>query len=1142
MVEARQHGGGRASIQAGTSAWSQPASASAAAAKGIMRREAADAELHNLEAVHAVLGGRDALRDDLAPGEVLIEATDIQTLEAAEERLLKSPVTPQNLQSGFELFRYRSKAARQERAPPGRTSKKKAKKLTPLLVFVPVTCMCVALVYLLARSPNVGAPRGRGFTMYEGVHIRLMHLRRNAHSMNIQDLERSSKSSLADVRLRPPDASACGITAETVEELFEVVGENKMTPPERENPWLALLKQIFGGLFNALLWVCVACQAALAWFAEEEFFTPLILAAVVVGSSVLQWWTEQQANSMMDSLMKMQGAELVVTLRQSVGEVRLPTEKLLPGDVILIEAGQQVPADLRILDCSDGALVDNSAITGESVAEPRTSESSPASQPLLESRNMLFAGTAVVQGRLACLVTSTGDHTMLGQIAAKIRTARPRSSLEVQIEHFVHIIAIVAISVGFLSLAASYMSPHRRSRIEIFRNTATSVFAQVPEGLLPTVTVCLMIAAGQMKNRKVLVRKIDAIETLGCVNVLCSDKTGTLTTGEMYATDVVLFGSAELRQVVAAGLLAAGDAEAQRFAECGVLNSNATCQGGEFKGSPTEVAIFRLSQGALGGEAAAAALRTHEPQVYDIPFNGSTKWMLTIHSAERKGNRGYRVVVKGAPERVLDLCALEHGQRKELDATLNELLGTGKRVLSIAERFLVGLPADFAFQGSVPENVNFEMRELHLCGLVAIEDPPKAGVPQSVARVKEAGAITVMVTGDHPKTAESIAERIGILDPLQEGRPRSEYAVVTGAMLDKYVPEAESVSIQSVTVQRMTSTSSIGQTDHNEELFWRQCVKYTRVFARVSPMHKRMIIRAYQSYDQIVAMTGDGVNDAPALKEAEVGIAMGITGTEVAKEAADIVLLDDDLRSVVAGIEQGRLCSENLRKSIMYTLCSKIPQLLPSIAETCGAPAALSALQVLLIDIGTDIWTGIAYAWQPMESDLMSKTPRHPQKDRMVNGRVLVYSYIYMGFVQSAICWILFFNMPRIAELYNQAKPSHSYTSEEMLSAQKGSTMYYWALVCGQVGAGIATTTTRESLAWYGLPNHRLSLCIVMELLLGAAVIYWKPFQDVFKTQALPTDCVVRGVAAIVLILAIEEIRKMLVRSSSFSCLTRHWS
>merc|ERR1719265_962107 len=274
-----------------------------------------------------------------------------------------------------------------------------------------------------------------------------------------------------------------------------------MTPPEKYNIWFLLLKQIFGGLFNILLWICVGCELILALLMNgDDIVTPFVLSGVIIASGLLQWWTEMKAASMMDALQKMQVAQNVTVFRRKAGEgcceLSLPAEELLPGDVILLEAGQHVPADVRILDCTDGALVENSALTGESIAEPRCTSISPATQPLIESRNILFSGTSVVQGRILGLVFSTGDHTLLGQIAAKIKTSRTRSSLEIQIEHFVHIIAFVAISVGLFSLVANILSPRKRTMASILENAATAFFAQVPEGLLPTVTVCLMIHQG----------------------------------------------------------------------------------------------------------------------------------------------------------------------------------------------------------------------------------------------------------------------------------------------------------------------------------------------------------------------------------------------------------------------------------------------------------------------------------------------------------------------------------------------------------------------------------------------------------------------------------------------------------------------
>jgi calcium-translocating P-type ATPase len=919
-----------------------------------------------------------------------------------------------------------------------------------------------------------------------------------SHTIDIESAATVMDTSLDGIT----GVGAIGLLAAEAADRLSKFGANALTPPERENRFVMLLKQVFGGLFNIMLWCCVAAEIFIAWyFGGDDLVTPVVLSIVIVSSGVLQWWTELRAMMMMESLQAMSSSPKVSVYRDGA-TVYVDAAALVPGDIIALEAGDKIPADIRVVKMTDGAEVDNAALTGESVPEPRMITPDGPNSPMLEARSMAFLGTTLVKGRILACVIYTGDSTALGNIAQSINSARTRSSLEMQIEHFVHIIAGVAVAVGILSCVANILSPQKRSWGHILENSATAFFAQVPEGLLPTVTISLMIAANKMTKRRVLVRKIDAVETLGCISILCSDKTGTLTTGEMSLIDSLPLGDYSQEEFNLAS------PASRTLFECGMLN-NAT---NGVVGSPTEVAIVRglkKLHESTGETFDLEAFRKANPTVFEVPFNSENKWALTIHPIPNTDGCGYRVILKGAPERIYPFC---RGDSSEADDVCSGLMRQGRRVLAFASKDL-DLSPDFAFAGSSADNTNFDMTDLRFVGLVGLEDPPKEGIVSALNAIKRAGVRPVMVTGDHPTTAQAIAERIGI---ATEG---DENSCITGPVMSTMLPVGE-------TFNDDVDPKAIQD-------FWKEVTGHATIFARVSPSHKKIIVQAYQHYGKnITAMTGDGVNDAPALKQAEVGIAMGIRGTEVAKEAADIVLLDDELQSVVAGMEQGRLCSENLRKSILYTLCSKVPQVVPTFAELLGVPTALTVAQVLLIDIGTDIWTAIAFAWQPAESALMTVPPRNPRKEHMVTPRVLAYSYGYMGMLQMLLCFFVFFHaVPHMWTMFESYEFKHvnDHAAADQAQNYLGMTAYYWTLVLGQVAAAMATTTTRESLFTYGLPNMMLNLCIVAEIVFALVIMYWKPAQDTFKTSSLAFHQVCLGMLGFLVIFVLEEIRKKVV-------------
>jgi len=780
-----------------------------------------------------------------------------------------------------------------------------------------------------------------------------------------------------------------GLSTEEARRRLAEVGPNELAERPRPGFWHIVLDQ-----FNSfLVWILIG--AALISLVLGQMEEAAAILAIVVLNAVLGAVQERRAEEALAALRKMAAPEARV-LRDG-HRVTVPARELVPGDVVFLEAGNYVPADLRLVE-SVNLRIDEASLTGESVAVEKEADLVlPEEAVLGDRRNCAFMGTTVTYGRGVGVVTATGMQTQIGLIAEMIQAYEEEPTpLQRRLDQLgrwlgwatlaicglVFVVAVIRdTDMGLLlrAGAAAYFGRYTQLVIDLFLTAVSLAIAAVPEGLPAVVTICLALGMREMIRRHALIRRLPAVETLGSATAICSDKTGTLTQNEMTA---VLIYVANLRlDITGEGYEPVGSfnhygqpADPRQHPDVlalltgGLMCSDARLEkdGNDYRmvGDPTE--------GALVVAAAKAGLWREElearmPRVAEIPFDSHRKRMSTVHRLDGKrpiGTNGeyparYVVYVKGALDILLPRCQtiLEDGVHKPLTPArrqhienVNRDLGReALRVLAVAYRLLDDLPERLD-----PDEVE---NDLTLIGLVAMIDPARPEARPAVEKARRAGIRTIMVTGDYPDTARAIAEQIGLL------RPEGE--VITGAELN-------------------------GMSD--EDL--KERIDRVDVFARVSPQHKVRIVEALKARDHVVAMTGDGVNDAPALKRADIGVAMGLTGTDVTKEVADMVLIDDNYASIVAAIEQGRVIYSNIRKFVYYLLsCNMAEIMVIFLAALAGQPPPLTPIQLLWLNLLTDGAPALALGLEKGEPDIMEQPPRNPREPvinrPMVRGIVL---------------------------------------------------------------------------------------------------------------------------------------------------------
>ncbi len=874
--------------------------------------------------------------------------------------------------------------------------------------------------------------------------------------------------------------------------------------------------------------------------------------AVNLINGAFSFWQEYKAEKATEALRKLLPHN-VRLLRQGE-ESLISAEELVPGDVMLLSEGDRISADARLVEESE-LRVDQSTLTGESHPVRKTNDAVLRTDlARAEISNLVFAGTNVAAGTGKAIVFATGMATEFGKIAQLTQSVGDElSPLQKEMQYVTKVVTLIAVAMGVIFFAlALWMGV--LNLVEGFIFAMGMIVAFVPEGLLPTVTLALALGTQRMAKRHALIKRLSAVETLGCTSVICTDKTGTLTQNEMTVCDLWMGG--QRYSVSGVGYTPTGEVTLHNSASessgqtqlatpnsdlhwlltaaslCNnarLLPPNGQSAQWSILGDPTEAALLVAARKAgIDLDAAAQQL----PRLREIPFESRRKRMSTIHalrisnfeshngvdSAIRNPQSAIRnrvAFVKGAPKEVIALCqmiridgqavALNEELRQQLLDANDNYARNGLRVLAIAERNLdCGATSPIAQAGSnrrsgeASLNAETVERDLTFLGLAAMMDPPRPEVAAAVNICHAAGIRIVMITGDYGLTAETIARRIGIVR-------QPDVRIISGVELDTL------------------------DNDALNQAFQREVI-----FARVSPEHKLRVVSALQSLGEVVAVTGDGVNDAPALKKADIGVAMGIAGTDVAKESADMILTDDNFASIVNAVEEGRAVYANIKKFITYIFTSNTPEAVPFIAFVLSGariPLALNVMQILSIDLGTDIVPALALGAEPAEPGLMTRPPRN-LKEHVITRNLLLRAYPLLGSIQSLAAMTAFYFQYWTNGYWGQWLDLPGLDSPDGgWLYQSATAMALGAVVATQIGNLFAQRTDYISVFKFGLFNNRLVwVGIGSEVLLLLALVYFPPLQWVFGTAAFAPSNWLFLLAWTPALLIVDEVRKYWVR------------
>jgi Ca2+-transporting ATPase len=880
-------------------------------------------------------------------------------------------------------------------------------------------------------------------------------------------------------------SSPHGLSGDEAKKRLEKYGLNVLKEKKKKTPFMMFLDQ-----FRDFM-ILVLIAAAIVSGVVGELTDTIAIVVIVVLNAVIGFVQEYRAEKAIAALKKM--AAPTATVIREGKPADISASELVPGDIVTLEAGKIVPADMRLIEVAQ-LKVEEAALTGESIpVEKHIKSLHDETLPLGDRKNMTYKGTIVSYGRGTGIIVATGMETELGKIASMLQEEEEvKTPLQKRLASFGQKLAFAVLAICAIVFGIGIF---RGEPPMLMLLTAISLaVAAIPEALPAVITISLALGAKKMVKQNALIRKLPAVETLGSVTYICSDKTGTLTLNQMTVEEIYIDG-----KIVKSEMLKVKSEETEKllhltsqlstfFRAMALSNDAVSDKDGKTIGDPTEVALYVAAQDAGFKKD---ILAKEFPRISEIPFDSERKCMTTVHRIQDSGFRiqdekdhascimhhaSFISFTKGAVEvlieksnNILTSEGLKPIDRKEILRVSEVMAADGLRVLAIAIRRWDVLPADIT-----PETVE---NSLTFVGFVSLMDPPRKEAKEAVAFCKTAGINPVMITGDHPLTAKAVAKRLGILED-------DSRSIITGKEL-----------------------ADLSMEEFEER------VEKIKVYARVAPEQKLKIIKALQDKGQFVAMTGDGVNDAPALKRADIGIAMGITGTDVAKEASDMVLLDDNFATIVKAVKEGRKIYDNIRKIIKYLLSSNSGEVLTLfLAPFFGLPLPLLPIHILWINLMTDGLPALALSVEPVESDVMKRPPRHPKESIFAHG--LGFYCLWVGLLMAGVT------------IFTQAwsiRTGHYHWQ----------TMVFTVLCLSQFGNALAVRSEEESLFKIGLLSNKPLLgAIILSFIFQMATIYVPFLNPIFKTMPLALDELFITLVLSSIVLFAAEIEKWWKRRS----------